>query len=351
MYKIGIIGLGLMGGSLAKAFSNLDEVKKIIGFDTNLQFMKDAKADGYITDFSNDIDGKFSDLNFVFICTPVNTIYEYATKLKDVVSSNCIITDIGSTKKEIVNKIDELGLNFVGGHPMIGSEKFGYNFSSDSLYKNAFYLLTKTDKTKKENIDNLKELLLKLEVKPLEIDLDKHDFSVGSVSHVPHIIASGLVNLVEDLDDNNQNMKKIAAGGFKDITRIASANPYMWQNICSQNKDEIIKILDKFELMIKDFKKNINNEQFIFDYFDKAKIYRDSFFVKEIFVKIEAKNEVGFLSNITSICSDNHINIKNIKLLRPEDDGEDVLYLFFDNEEEYRKCVKLFRDSEYKILE
>ena len=87
--------------------------------------------------------------------------------------------------------------------------------------------------------------------------MDRHDFSVAVVSHVPHIVASGLVNLAKDLDDETQTMKTIAAGGFKDITRIASANSYMWQNICEQNKEEIVVILEKFENIIKEFKNNI----------------------------------------------------------------------------------------------
>lgn len=350
MYNIGILGLGLMGGSLAKAFSKIDEVNKIIAYDNNIESLENAKVEGYITEFTMNIDESFSDLDFIFICTPVNSIFEYAKKLRELVKSDCIITDIGSTKREIVNKIDELELNFVGAHPMIGSEKFGYDFSSEALYKNSYYLLTKTNKTKQENIDKLKEFLVKIEVKPLEIELEKHDFSVGAVSHVPHIIASGLVNMVKDLDDENEYMKKIAAGGFKDITRIASANPTMWQNICMQNKEEVIKILDLFQNMLAEFKENIDNKDFIFDYFAKSKMYRDSFFARDIFIMIEARNEVGFLANITRICSDNNINIKNIKLHRPKEDDEEVVYLYFENENEKNKCLELFLRTDYNIL-
>ena len=102
--------------------------------------------------------------------------------------------------------------------------------------------------------------------------------------------------------------------------------------------------------MISEFKANIDDKDFIFDYFAKSKMYRDSFFAKDIFVMIEARNEVGFLANITRICSDNNINIKNIKLHRPKEDDEEVVYLYFENEREKEKCLELFRKTEYKIL-
>ena len=276
MSKIGIIGLGLMGGSLAKSLKKVKSVEKILAYDEDIFTLKRAKEDGIIDEFTECIDKRFQDLDFIFLCTPVNTIYEFADKLAKIVNPNCIITDIGSTKEKIVKKIDKLGINFVGGHPMIGRERFGYAFSSDDLYNNAYYILTKTEKTNNKSIEKLKELLIQIHVIPIEMELEKHDFYVATISHVPHIIASGLINLVKSTDDENMTMKTIAAGGLKDITRIASANPDMWKNICMQNKEEILLVLEQFQKIIDEFKKNIDNEEETLKFFQTAKEYRDN---------------------------------------------------------------------------
>lgn len=351
MYKIGIIGLGLMGGSLAKAFSKVKEVEKIVAYDTNEETLEKAKREGTVQEIAQEVDEKFQNLDFVFICTPVNTIYEYAKKLKTIVNEKCIITDIGSTKKKIVEQIDELDLNFVGAHPMIGSEKFGYEFSKEDLYVDSYYLLTKTDKTKPENIERIKEVLLKIRAIPLEIELDMHDFSVGAVSHVPHIVASGLVNLVKKLDDNNKTMKTIAAGGFKDITRIASANSYMWQNICQQNKEEIVVILDEFENIIKQFKNNIENAEKTYEYFETAKNHRDSFISKNKvdYVTVRVKNKAGVLAEITTICAQNSINISNINVLRTKEKEDGIIKILFENEKEKDRSIELLRMYGYEV--
>lgn len=139
---------------------------------------------------------------------------------------------------------------------MIGREKFGYSFSDDNLYHNSYYLLTKTDDTKLENIERLKELLVQIDVTPVEIELEKHDFYVAVISHIPHIIASDLVNLVKCTDDEKMTMKTIAAGGLKDITRIAFANPDMWKNICIQNKEENLLVCS-FKRLLMNLKRTL----------------------------------------------------------------------------------------------
>ena len=351
MYNIGIIGIGLMGGSLAKAFSKLEKIEQIIAFDKNQESLEKAKIEGYVTKVTNQIGDDFKNLDFIFICTPVDSIYEYAEKLKYIVNENCIISDIGSTKKNIVQKIDALNLNFVGTHPMIGSEKYGYDFSSEDLFADSYYIITKTDKTKREDIDKIKELIKMINAIPLEIDLDKHDFAVGVISHVPHIVASGLVNLVEKLDDENQTIKTIAAGGFKDITRIASANSNMWQSICKQNKEEIIVILDEFKEIIENFKNNINSTEKRYEYFDNAKKYRDSFITKNKvdYVTIEVKNKAGVLADITTICANNSINIRNINVLRTKEKEDGIIKILFENEGDKQKSIKLLKEHKYEV--
>lgn len=277
MEKIGIIGLGLMGGSIAKALNR----HEIIAFDVNEESLKQALNDGVITDYSLELDAKFSNLDAIFICSPVNTICEYVNKLSKVIKNTCIVTDIGSVKKSIVTKVETEfpEIRFIGGHPMAGTEKIGYTFSRETLLKNAYYIITKTQKTRKEDIEILYKMLKELEVKPIEIDLEEHDFVVANISHMPHIIAAGLVNLVRIAENNtNLNMSSLVAGGFKDTTRIASSSPYMWQSICEQNREEILKGLKEFKTIIDNFERSLidSNKEELLEYFGIAKQYRDN---------------------------------------------------------------------------
>ena len=140
MYNIGIIGIGFMGGSLAKSLSKLNIVNKIIAFDKNIESLKQAKSENVITDYTLKIDEKFSDVDIVFICTPSKLIPQIALELEKYINDKCIITDIGSTKKSIIEKSKELKNEFIGGHPMIGSERSGYSTSKELLFENVLFL-------------------------------------------------------------------------------------------------------------------------------------------------------------------------------------------------------------------
>ena len=156
MYTIGIIGLGFLGGSLAKSLSKSNKIKKIIAFDKNVDSLNLAQKEGVIQEFALQIDDKFSECDIIFICTPVSFISEYALKLDKIVKKDCIITDTGSTKRTILEASKNLNTEFIGGHPMIGSERSGYSTSVELLFENSYYIITKSDNNKKQSIEKLK---------------------------------------------------------------------------------------------------------------------------------------------------------------------------------------------------
>ena len=146
-------------------------------------------------------------------------------------------------------------IHFIGGHPMAGSEKTGYKSAKAHLFENAFYILTPTPNVTKDMVDKMTELVKATGAVPIVLDPDYHDYTVAVISHMPHIIASALVNTVEELDDDNCYMHSLAAGGFKDITRIASSSPEVWSSICS-DKGKILSVLKKFKKILNLLKKN-----------------------------------------------------------------------------------------------
>ena len=144
---------------------------------------------------------------------------------------------MGSVKTSIHEEVITLGMeeNFIGGHPMAGSEKSGFASSRAHLIENAYYILTPSEKVSEDKIERYRKFIESLKAIPVILDYREHDSITGTISHLPHIIAATLVNYVKDHDTADELMKALAAGGFKDITRIASSSPVMWQQICLKN--------------------------------------------------------------------------------------------------------------------
>ena len=354
MYKVGIIGLGFLGGSIAKSLVKLEEVKEIIAFDKNLDSLIQAKNENVISDYSEIIDDKFGDCDIIFICTPVKLIPKIMKELENIVKEDCVITDTGSTKKSIIEASKNLKREFIGGHPMIGSERSGYATSKELLFENSYYIITKSETTREKSMNMLKNLVLGIGAIPIIIDENKHDFITATISHVPHVVASSLVKLVKDLDDENENMKSLAAGGFKDITRIASSDPTMWENICSENKDEILKVLVTFKEIINKFENQIDNSNETYSFFENSKKYRDSFANRKINgntmpeIDISIKDENGAIAKIATILSDNDIGIKNIEVVNNRENNFGALKVIVRSYEERDKAYEIVKNAGYE---
>jgi len=279
-YKIGFIGLGLIGGSIAKAFRKYYPDCEITVYNRSENSRIAALNDGVANTITGEVDSNFSNCDYIFLCTPVEQNITYLTTLKEIIKDSCIITDVGSVKSNIHECITSLGMtsNFIGGHPMAGSEKTSYFNSSADIIKDSYYVLTPCKDTDESKLKELTEIVGNLKSIPVVLDYKQHDFIVAGISHVPHLIASNLVNMIEDSDDTDKHMKQLAAGGFKDITRIASSSAEMWSQICSVNKDNIASIIDTYiEYLEKTKEAVINNDSdYIKELFVKSKAYRDS---------------------------------------------------------------------------
>ena len=162
---------------------------------------------------------------------------------------------------------------------MAGSEKTGYENASPYLVKNAYYVLTPTDVTPKEKVEELTSIVSTIGAKPVILDCDEHDYAVAAISHLPHLIAASLVNLVKDSDSDKEIMKTLAAGGFKDITRIASSSPEVWEQIFSANSENIVSLLNDYIHSLELLKESLQNDNSrdISELFEKSRAYRNSF--------------------------------------------------------------------------
>lgn len=278
---IGFLGLGLIGGSIARSIrKNFPSCRIIVYSRRKNEDLLQGIKDGIISDITYSIDAHFSECDIIFLCAPVLQNIQFLEQLKPLINKTCIITDVGSVKGNIHKEVKRLELEaqFIGGHPMAGSEKTGFANSSEDLLQDSYYLLTPCKTTAEEKVLFLKKILSGTGAIFATVDAGLHDDITAAISHVPHIVAASLVNMVRENDTSNELMKTFAAGGFKDITRIASSSPEMWESICLSNADSIDHFLSLMIDELTKMRSYIANEQGteINRFFASSREYRDS---------------------------------------------------------------------------
>ena len=356
----GFIGLGLIGGSIAKAIKNADKDSRIMAYTPHKETVDKAHAEGTIDLPLYEIGPEFSDCDFIFLCAPVELNNDNLKALLPHLSAKTTVTDIGSVKSSIHQVVKELGLEsqFIGGHPMAGTERIGYSNSKPGILENAYYIITKTEFSSKERLDAYTELVRMIKAIPLVVPYEQHDYITAAISHVPHVISASLVNLVKNSDGKDQLMKTIAAGGFKDITRISSSSPIMWKQICMTNSYNISDLLGSYIDSLMDIKLAIDekDEDKIMNFFESAREYRESFIdtssgpIKKVFtIHVEIVDRTGNLAKVATLLSDNMINIKNIGIVHNREYERGTLRIEFHSSEDQLKAKELLTVSGYTL--
>lgn len=362
MKTIGFIGLGLIGGSIAKAIRKYHPDTHILAYARHKETLMAALNSNTIDGILEQEDPRYAACDYIFLCAPVEFNLKYLEYLKNVISPRCIITDVGSVKGIIHDKVEELGLdaNFIGGHPMAGSEKSGFTYSNVRLLENAYYILTPGGEVPLEKLTELSELVASFGAIPMVLTAQEHDFITAGVSHLPHIIASALVNLVNMLDNDAEYMKTIAAGGFRDITRIASSSPVMWQQICLENNENISNVLDDYIRMLIQIRCFIDNKDAdrLYQMFASSRDYRDSIDVvdnglirKAYVLYLDIADEAGGIATIATILAMDNISIKNIGIIHNREFEEGVLKIEFYEEDAMKRGCALLKKRNYTVYE
>ena len=360
--KIGFIGLGLIGGSVAKAIRKYYPDHELVAFDKSRETLALAVQEGTIDTACSSIDDNFKGCGYIFLCAPVSCNTAYLSQLKEIVKDGCILTDVGSVKTSIHEEITALGMeeNFIGGHPMAGSEKSGFANSKAHLIENAYYILTPSSKVSEGKVRAYKDFVSSLKALPVVLDYHEHDLVTGTISHLPHIIASSLVNFVRDTDTEDELMKALAAGGFKDLTRIASSSPVMWQQICLKNGENISHILGQYIEALKTAKDALDSgdEKARYTLFESSRDYRDSMpdssagpIKKQFAVYCDIIDEAGGIATIATILASNNINIKNIGIIHNREFEEGVLRIEFYDGASSAKAAELLQKYRYIVYE
>ena len=278
--QITIIGLGLLGGSLARVCKKKGLVGKIVGYGRNAEKLKKAQELEIIDSFETDLKAAVAKADLVVLCTPVSTIAPLAREMAPFLKTGCLVTDVGSVKKSLVGEVQSQmpeSVHFVGSHPIAGGEQSGFEASTTELLPQEKCIVTPTQKTNPAALERVKELWGNIGMQVIIMDVEEHDDIFGAVSHLPHIIAYVLMNTIGNLSTkNHDDVTSFSGGGLKDITRIASSNPVMWRDICLANKKPVLNLIDKFQGALQQVRNNIEKEdgKLLEQTFETANKYR-----------------------------------------------------------------------------
>jgi prephenate dehydrogenase len=256
--NIAIVGLGLMGGSLALSLKKVDFVKSIVGVDHNKEHQKEALKLNLVEKIVN-----FDELvnyDVIFLAIPVDGVIASLKNLTEVKESTTII-DLGSTKELIVSSVPpKIRKNFVAAHPMTGTENFGPSAAIEGLYTNKVVVLCDLEESGEFQSSVAKKIFTALEMKQYFMKAKEHDRHAAFISHMPHAISYSLANTVMK-QENKHNILALAAGGFRSMSRLAKSSPYMWEDIFKQNRTNLLEAIELFEDELKLLKENVINEE------------------------------------------------------------------------------------------
>lgn len=366
---IGFIGLGLIGGSIARGLKRARPDITVMAYMRSRSRLEAAKKEGIVDVILEGVDENLSRCDLIFLCTPVEYNAQYLKALAPLLKEGALITDVGSTKESIHREVAALGLEerFVGGHPMAGSEKTGYENSTDHLLENAYYIVTPCGGCRPElpfeeqpkNVRRILAVAQAIGAIPMVLDYREHDRVVAAISHLPHLIASSLVNLVQDSDSPAGTMKTVAAGGFKDITRIASSSPEMWEQICMTNTGPIASVLERYIGSLEEILGAVRKKDAaaIHTLFETSRSYRDSITdrargsVEPAYeFSVDVADEIGAISTIAVILAAKGISIKNIGINNNRERGEGALKIVFYDEPSMDAAWKRLEKYKYEMF-
>jgi prephenate dehydrogenase len=357
--KIAIFGVGLMGGSLALIFKGKYD-HYVVGHSPSQTSVEKYLKRGVVDHATTSFEEAASEADFIFLCVPVGNMEEYMRRLTSLpLKKGCIVTDVGSTKGSIcafAQSLDWQEAVFIGGHPMAGSERAGVEAASSHLYENAFYVLTPSANVDESAYDRLVDLLRLTKAQLVRVGAGEHDAIVGAVSHLPHVIAAALVNMIARRSEHNPLYQQLAAGGFRDITRIASSE-LLWWDILLDNRDVMLGLLDEWVQTAETFKALIaaGDRDALAGEFAAARHFRSTLperrkgMITSLYdIYVDVPDHPGVIAHITSLLGDHKINLSNIHIIESRADVPGVLRLSFRNEHDMDRAKELLK-TEYEV--
>jgi prephenate dehydrogenase len=357
---IAVLGVGLIGGSLALAFKRAGIGNRIIGVSRQETIDRAVEQNVIDAGFTyEDLESAVEQADYVFLCTPISRILELLPRCLDAAMSGCVVTDVGSTKRTVVEAAGahpRSDVSFIGGHPMAGSEWKGVDAADPFLFQNAIYVLTPGVNAPRERVDRMIEMVARIGAHVMEMDPDTHDRVAAAISHVPQMMATALVGLVGRMNERDGLPLKMAAGGFRDMTRIASSPFEMWRDICATNAVPIKETIDAYIAVLGSLREHIDTEALADDFAYanevRDRIPRDSkgFLqpLHELLLVVEDKP--GVIAHVASSLADAGINVRDIEVLKVREGEGGSLRLGFGEAEDKASAIRILNALRYTVL-
>ena len=279
--RLAVVGVGLIGGSLALALKAAGVVGHVVGIGRGAANLATALELGVVDSVTQDLAEGVRDADVVFLATPVLALSVVAGDAFPHMKPGAILTDGGSVKQCVAEQIEALlpdTVHFVPGHPIAGTEKSGAEAAFATLYQGKRCILTPTDKTDEKALETVKRMWQVAGSDVVVMDVVKHDRILAAISHLPHMVAYSLVNAVGAYDRYPENILEYSAGGFRDFTRIASSDPTMWRDIALTNREALLEMMDQFERFFAELKEDVRDGdgEKLFEFFQRSKVLRDA---------------------------------------------------------------------------
>lgn len=337
--RVAIVGVGLLGGSMGRAVQKRKLALEVVGYDPSEDVLNMAMKLGAITSAAGNCAQCVRGADLVVLAAPVNATLKILTEIADFLPAGAVVTDVGSTKALVAERAAAClprDVAFVGGHPMTGSEKAGVAALNEDLFENAVYVLTPQDS--RNSISEMQDFVRGLGAYPLVMDAAEHDWLVAAVSHLPHLAASALVYTMAGMKDPDNKLLTLAAGGFRDTTRVAMGSPEIWRDICLTNRQNILNLLDRFSDSLAEARRLVaaGRGDDLLDFLQKARDYRLQVPYRgkgilpalyNLFVYVP--DRPGVIGEVAGSLGQSGINIAEIELLRIREEEGGPLRLAF----------------------
>jgi prephenate dehydrogenase len=358
--KVGVIGCGMIGGSIALSLSKVGHRVSVLDLPRNEKaILKQIPSVAVVTSVA-DICDEGPDV--IFVCVPADKSVKIVREVVAEAREGTIITDVAGVKKPIMDAAKKLvpkDIIFVGGHPMAGSEKSGVEAAQPFLFQNAVYVLSPLRNYPQETMLPLLEAIDQLGARILFMDAAKHDKIAAATSHLPQLLAVELVSLLNTLSKRDENFNVLAAGGFRDMTRIASSDFAVWKDVVATNKENIVDIIDAFVRKLSSMRDFVGDgktreleREFEDARYGRSQIRREGKgFLRPLYdLYVVVEDKVGVLKEITSTLADSGINIKDIELLKVREGTGGMFRVSFDTDQITDRAAQMLEQHGFQIL-
>ena len=354
--RVALLGTGLIGGSIGLALGRIPDVDVVV-FDGDPAVAHAAVERGAGRRAAESPADAVRDADVVFVATPVGSIVPVIEQARPGFKPGAILTDVGSTKSRLVLEVDALaleGVTFIGGHPMAGTEEEGIGAAEATLFDGCWWILTPTESVEAAAYRSLHALLGRIGAQVMALDPRRHDELLAVVSHLPHLTATTLMNLAAERGEEHAGLLSLAAGGFRDVTRVAASNPDIWLDICAENASAIVDVLRGFAGRLEELAGLIEHgsrdelrERFLSARAARRELPGRRAGGELVEVLVPVPDRPGVLSEVTTTVGDLGVNIEDLQITHAEEGGRGMLRLLVSGVEHARRVQEALSRKGY----